>query len=137
MEIKVTIGLDEKTTILVQNLTNALLGAKVPAAQVVEPEDEPKQAKAKPSKTKPSKVEKVEESIAEETTIEEVEKEAEEAEEVVTHTIDEVRSEFASAKRSGKPNDQLKAILKKYDASIVSELDPKNYAAVIAAIKKL
>mgnify|MGYP000050431235 FL=1 len=105
--------------------------APAPAVEKDTPKvDEPK--KPKSGKKQIAEEPKAEESIGEETTIEELEKAP-----ATTYTIDEVRTAFADAKRSGKPNDKLKAILKKHNANIVSELQPEDYAAVIKAIEKL
>lgn len=53
------------------------------------------------------------------------------------YTVDDVRKVMAEAKRSGKDSADLRAILKANGAAIVSDLDPKKYAAVIKAVKAL
>lgn len=53
------------------------------------------------------------------------------------YTVDDVRKVMAEAKRSGKDSADLRAILKANGAAIVSDLNPKKYAAVIKAVKAL
>lgn len=53
------------------------------------------------------------------------------------YTVDDVRTVMAEAKRSGKDTADLRAILKANGAAVVSDLDPKKYAAVIKAVKAL
>lgn len=67
---------------------------------------------------------------------------AEESKEDVTveetnYTVDDVRTAMMEAKRAGKDTADLRAILKANGASVVSDLDPKKYAAVIKAVKAL
>lgn len=64
-----------------------------------------------------------------------VEDTAEEAEE--NYTVDDVRAAMAEAKRAGKDTASLRAILKDNGSAVVSDLDPKKYAAVINAVKAL
>lgn len=66
-----------------------------------------------------------------------VEEPEDEVEEDVTLTVEEVRATLATAKRSGKPNDQIRAILQEYGTNMVSGLDPKHYAAVVSKVKAL
>lgn len=70
--------------------------------------------------------------IADETKFEDLKKPQEPA-----ITIEEVRSAFAEAKRSGKPSEALKGILKKHGANVVSELQPESYREVLSEIGKL
>lgn len=53
------------------------------------------------------------------------------------YTVDDVRKVMAEAKRSGKDTADLRAILKANGAAVVSDLNPKKYAAVIKAVKAL
>lgn len=53
------------------------------------------------------------------------------------YTVDDVRTAMMEAKRAGKDTADLRAILKANGASVVSDLDPKKYAAVIKAVKAL
>ena len=69
----------------------------------------------------------------EEAPVEEPEDEVED----VTLTVEEVRSTLATAKRGGKPNDQIRAILQEFGTTMVSGLDPKHYAAVVSKVKAL
>lgn len=138
---------DTQTPELLIALSNAFLNTKaaveVPAAknQVEEPAYDGV-PKATVKKTK--KVVKAEEPVAEEPVAEEpkwepggglVEDTAEEAEE--NYTVDDVRTAMAEAKRSGKESADLRAILKANGSAVVSDLDPKKYAAVIKAVKAL
>jgi hypothetical protein len=145
MEIKVIIGLDERTTKLLGDLTSAILATKsvasIPAPKVEKPAEEKEAPKAeapkgkKGSKKAVEKEETKDEGIGEETTVDDIEKddEAEETE----YTVDDVRTVMADAKRSGKPSADLKKILKQNGAGVVSDLDPSKYAKVIAAVKAL
>lgn len=54
-----------------------------------------------------------------------------------TYTIDEVRNITAEAKRSGKPTSEIRSVLKKHGAAIVSDLKPEAYASFVADIKAL
>lgn len=138
---------DTQTPELLIALSNAFLNTKVavevPAAKNQVEETTPAAA---PKKTK--KVAKAEEPVAEEPVAEEpkwepggglVEDETEKTEEAPDEncTVDDVRTAMAEAKRSGKDSADLRAILKTNGAAIVSDLDPKKFAAVIKAVKAL
>ena len=133
MEIKVTISLDDRTAALVGQLASAILATKVTVESNVPVVETPK---APAKKTK--KVTKAEEP--KEPTWEpgggQVEDEPNEAQEE-NYTVDDVRTTMAEAKRSGKESADLRAILKANGAAVVSDLDPKKYAAVIKAVKAL
>lgn len=142
---------DTQTPELLIALSNAFLNTKaaveVPAVknQVEEPAYDGV-PKATVKKTK--KVVKAEEPVAEEPVAEEpkwepggglVADETEKTEEAPEEnfTVDDVRTAMAEAKRSGKDSADLRAILKTNGAAIVSDLDPKKFAAVIKAVKAL
>lgn len=133
IKIEIELDLSNSDDLVILNTVNqALTGAKAPAAANIKEEEAPK-APSKPSK--PVK------KVANEKPEEANEKPEEANEDAVisaeTFTIEEVRATLATAKRSGKPNDAIKAILQEHGTSLVSGLDPKDYAAVVAKVKAL
>lgn len=105
-------------------------GLNIPETKETVEEEEVK----KPKKAATKKVIKKEPEVKEE---DEEEDNPFEYDEEETLTIEEVRSTLATAKRSGKPNDQIKAILQEYGTTLVSGLDPKHYAVVVKKVKAL
>lgn len=121
IKLEIELDLSNSDDLAILNAVNqALTGVKAPVAinkEVEAPKVPGKQAK-KAAKEKPEEV------IEEEITAE-------------TFTIEEVRATLATVKRSGKPNDAIKAILQEHGTSLVSGLDPKDYASVVAKVKAL
>jgi hypothetical protein len=122
-------------------ITHAAPKVEEPTKETEEPKEETEEPKEETPKTtgkktkKTPKVEKEEaedEGIGEETTVEELEEEANKK-----YNVDDVRTVMAEAKRSGKDSAKLRAILKANGAAVVSDLDPKNYAKVVKAVKAL
>jgi len=132
---------DEKTPSLLQALSLAFIdGTKVATAEAEAPEA-PKAAEKegvqKASTKKTKKASKVVTDEVEELPTKDLDIEEAEVDTDVSYTVDDVRTIMAEAKRSGKDTADLRAILKANGAAVVSDLDPKKYAAVIKAVKEL
>lgn len=84
-----------------------------------------------------AKAVKAEEPKAEEPTKAEDEPKASKEASVASVTVDDVRNAMAGAKRAGKATTALRDILKRHNASMVSDLKPEDYNSVITALKAL
>jgi len=135
---------DEKTPSLLQALSLAFIDdtkvatAEAEAPEVPEtPKVEEKEKVQKASTKKTKKASKVVTDEVEELPTKDLDIEEAEVDTDVSFTVDDVRTIMAEAKRSGKDAASLRAILKANGAAVVSDLDPKKYAAVIKAVKAL
>jgi len=123
------------------NTTTKATAPVVEKTKAEEPKEEPKadEPKEEPKAKKPV----AKKPVAKEPTWEPGggpvtdEPEKTEAPTTPTYTIDEVRNITAEAKRSGKPTSEIRSILKKHGAAIVSDLKPEAYASFVADIKAL
>ena len=91
----------------------------------VKPVEKKKVEKSKPKQEAPKEAPKEEETEIIEDKVEDKE-----------YTLDEVRAMFA-AKNKPAQRSKLKALLKKFNASNISGLDPKDYPAVIADLGEI
>lgn len=101
------------------NTTTKATAPVVEKTKADEPKEEPKAKKPVAKKPVAKELEKTEEPTT------------------PTYTIDEVRNITAEAKRSGKPTSEIRSVLKKHGAAIVSDLKPEVYASFVADIKAL
>jgi len=128
MEIKLTIGLDDKTHETLNALIAALNGK---IAVAVDADSKPAEApKKKPIKATAAPIE--------ETPVLEPQDEPkqEESEPAADITIEDLRALLANAKRE-KGTDAIKAILKSYGVTLLSDLDSKHYGAVAKKVRAL
>lgn len=146
LEIKLTISLDERTTETLERLIGAMnreVTVKVADAEEAQPN---KKSKA-PIKATAAPIEEAVEEIAEpvvkaavtpknepqRVVAEETEKNTASTENI---TIEELRTLLAAAKRE-KGTDAIKAILKGYGVSLLSDLDHSHYAEVAQKVREL
>lgn len=124
LEIKLTISLDEKTADTLDRLIGAL---NKEVTKVAETEETPEKKKAKaPIKATAAPIEEAKDGTTDSA-------QNDEAENI---GIEELRTLLASAKRE-KGTDAIKAILKGYGVSLLSDLDPSHYAEVAQKVREL
>lgn len=152
LEIKLTISLDERTTETIEKIIGAMnrevtlkvadaeepkkkaeAPIKATAAPIEEAETETRKPAAKATVTPQDEPQQVEKDEPEKDTTPD-EKPAEQPKKDIT--IEELRTLLASAKRE-KGTDAIKAILKGYGVSLLSDLDPSHYAEVAKKVREL
>lgn len=146
LEIKLTVSLDEKTAETLERLIGAMNREVTDRAADAEEAQPEKKAKA-PIKATAAPTEEAAEEVSEPITkatvtpknepqqvvAGETEKNTAPAENI---TIEELRTLLAAAKRE-KGTDAIKAILKGYGVSLLSDLDPSHYAEVAQKVREL
>ncbi len=146
LEIKLTVSLDETTKDTLDRLIGAL--NKEVTIKVAETEEAPEKKKAKaPIKATVAPIEEAKDETANNAQNDEIAPKYEPQQVVADKSrknttpaenigIEELRTLLASAKRE-KGTDAIKAILKGYGVSLLSDLDPSHYAEVAQKVREL